>query len=43
MTTESRPIMDDFEGSALPADWRTAGGALQLSTRHFKDGRQSLQ
>jgi chondroitin-sulfate-ABC endolyase/exolyase len=43
MTTEKKPIMDNFEGSAVPADWRTDGGSLLLSTQHAKDGQQSLQ
>jgi hypothetical protein len=42
MTADNRPILENFEGAGIPAGWRTDGGKLELSTRHFKDGRQSL-
>ena len=42
MTTDNRPITENFEGPELPSGWRAVGGKLELSTRHFKDGRQSL-
>jgi chondroitin-sulfate-ABC endolyase/exolyase len=42
MTTDNRPILENFEGPELPAGWRADGGKLELSSRHFKDGRQSL-
>ena len=42
MTTDNRPIIENFEGPELPADWRADGGKLELSSRHFKDGSQSL-
>jgi chondroitin-sulfate-ABC endolyase/exolyase len=43
MSTSPR-IHDDFDSPDLPADWRAArGGSLQLSSRHRKDGQQSLQ
>ena len=33
-----------FEGASAPVSWQaTGGGELELSTRHYKDGRQSLK
>jgi len=37
-------VRDNFEENEVSACWRVSeGGSLQLSTRHFKDGKQSLQ
>ncbi|MEI8352014.1 MAG: chondroitinase family protein, partial [bacterium] len=44
MTPENIKISEDFEGAAIPAGWRVDdGGAMRLSPRHYKDGKQSLQ
>jgi len=42
MTTENRTIIENFEGPEIPAEWRADGGKIELSSRHFKDGRHSL-
>lgn len=37
------PPVESFEETSVRAYWRVVGGGgLQLSTRHSKDGRQSL-
>ena len=36
-------IRNDFEGTEVAVCWQAGeGGGLQLSSRHFKDGRQAL-
>jgi chondroitin-sulfate-ABC endolyase/exolyase len=42
MTANNRYILENFEGPELPAGWQADGGKIELSTRYFKDGRQSL-
>ena len=42
MTTDNRTIRESFEGPELPAEWRADGGKIELSSRHFKEGKLSL-